>query len=49
MAKLFFPVARIPADALPFTTAAWQCNLLPQRVFFGIAPDLTEAAQFKAH
>ena len=25
--KAVFPVARIPADALPFTTAAWQCNL----------------------
>ena len=46
--KAVFPVARIPADALPFTTAAWQCNLLPQRaIFSAIVPDLTEAAQFK--
>ena len=28
--KAVFPVARIPADALPFTKAAWQCNLLPR-------------------
>ena len=32
--KAVFPVARIPADALPFTKAAWQCNLLPQRAIF---------------
>ena len=46
--KAVLPISRIPADALPFTAAAWRCCLLTQRsVFSAVVPDVSEAASFR--